>query len=289
MATHHSEKTITIGEDNFPVKIYGTGKIPCLCIGTAELVARTLSENILQLFTVYAVDLYFIKNKTYNDIPSLDLPTIAKHYLAAAKQLQLQHYILLGFSCFGILAAEMAKQHQHDIAGLLLISTPPEWNDTSILNTQDYFNTHAEPERIANDQKRKAYYEKIKTPTDSETSVARYIADSARYWANYNISDQEIRTLWDGVECNDAIINQFFLQALPRYNLAEKIETITIPVLVLAGECDFDSIPLVQWERYPKPPQFQMLSCGKVGHWPNIENTPQFDLAITQWVKKLLR
>jgi pimeloyl-ACP methyl ester carboxylesterase len=280
--------SISLEAQPFLVEIYGNGPLPCLCVGTGILVARTLTPAFLKMFTVYAVDLYFAKAETYKDIPALTMEKIAAHQLEVAKQLNLKKYIVLGFSCFGILALEMAKQDKNNINAVLLISSPPQWNDSSIAFTQHYFENHATPERIANDKLRKQHYEKIKKPTDSEVSVERYIADAARYWGDFTISNENIRLLWHKVECNDDVINQFFLITLPQYNLADSIEQINIPVLLLGGECDYDSIPLVQWEKFPKPNNFNIVSCGPVGHWPQLENPSSFDQAIACWVQEEL-
>lgn len=157
--------------------------------------------------------------------------------------------------------------------------------DASITKTNQYFEQHAEPERIANDKLRKECYEAIRKPTDSEASVEKYISDTARYWSDYTIDDQTIYAMWQGITADDRVMNPFFTEILPKHNLAHGIEQVTLPVILLAGERDYDSIPLVQWQNYPKPAQFTIINCGAVGHWPSLENPSMFDSAIKKWLE----
>ncbi len=61
-----------------------------------------------------------------------------------------------------------------------------------------------------------------------------------------------------------------------------------MPIILLAGQYDFDSVPLKLWEQFPHPPHFTTIDCGAVGHWPNIENPQLFDKAIKNWVNQFL-
>lgn len=275
---------VTICGIQYPIEKQGTGQIPCLCIGIGSLMQRTLSDEFKKIVTVYSIDLYYVNNDKRPNPKDLTMKLLADHVLEIVRQLNLDKLILLAHSCFGILALEIAKYCNENIEGLILVASAPQWNQVSIEATNKYFQEHAEPERITNDLERKQYYTKIKKPTDSEVSVEKYISDSARYWSDFNIPEEKIRWLWNDIQPNDEVINQFFEEILPVHDLAKDIEKVQIPVLLLAGEYDFDSIPLVQWKIFPKPQKFTIVNCGKIGHWPNLENPSGFDEAVKNWV-----
>lgn len=277
---------VNIEGKQYPVDIQGTGKIACLCIGIGSLYQRTLSNYFKEIFAVYAIDLYFTHKYKLNDPTKLSMKDLGEHIIEVCRQLDLNKPVIFGHSCFGILALEVAKIANKQMGGILLVASAPEWNMDSIQKTNQYFNEHADAERISNDNQRKQKYELIRKPTDSEVSIERYIADSARYWGDFHISNEAIYALWEGIECDDVIMNHFFLHLLPQYNLAINIEKVTAPVLLLAGELDFDSIPLVQWQSYPHPKNFIIINCGAVGHWPNLENKIVFDTAVQNWVQQ---
>jgi pimeloyl-ACP methyl ester carboxylesterase len=199
-------------------------------------------------------------------------------------QLNLDQPMIMAHSCFGIVALEVAKKLP-TLKGVILVACAPEWNSQSLAFTEKYYQTHAERARLANDKKRKALYLLTKKPTDSELSIEKYIADSARYWGNFEVTDEEILALWRGIKVNDWVANQFYETILPSHDLKKEIETIEAPVLLLAGERDYDSIPLVQWANYPHPSNFTIINCGPVGHWPQLENTLLFDNSVKNWIK----
>jgi len=277
-------KVVSLNGQSYPVEVEGKGPIPCLCIGIGSLMLRSLSVQFKELFTVYSVDLYFDAANKHNEPSRLTMNTLALDVIKVIEGLGLSKPVIIAHSCFGILALEVAKLTT-DLRGIILVASAPQWNSQSIAATNDYFSTHAEPERIKNDQERKAKYALIKKPTDSEVSIERYIADSARYWADFNVTDEEIKALWKGTVIDDAVVNQFFEVILPNYDLKFHLEKVVCPVILLAGEKDFDSIPLVHWQTYPRPSHFTLIHCGDVGHWPQLEARELFDKSVGDWVQ----
>lgn len=278
------KSTIKLNEAEYPLQIEGQGSVPCLCIGIGSLMMRTLSADFKKMFTLYSSDLYFSLAHKHTHPSSVSMATLVNDIIEVIKQLNLSQPIIIAHSCFGIVALEVAKVMGEDIKGVILVASAPQWNADSMAKTNAYFNTHAEPQRIQNDNERKAKYLLIKKPTDSEVSVERYIADSARYWENFNISEQEIHQLWQDIYIDDAVVNQFFEVILPSHNLALNMNKVVCPVILLAGEKDFDSIPLVQWENYAHPQHFTIVNCGNAGHWPQLEARTLFDDSIKKWL-----
>ncbi len=281
------QTNLTIGKIQYPVTIQGEGKIDCLCIGLGNLMQRSLSSEFKKTFTVTATDLYFVKEHQLADVKAITMQRLVTDILETIAQLKLEKPVIVAHSCFGIVALEVAKQAKANLRGVILVASAPQWNEDSLALTEDYFQKHAEPALIENDKKRKQHYAQIKKPTDSEVSLEKYISDTARYWGNFDVADSELRALWEGIDIDDAMINQFFETILPNHNLAIGMEKIKTPVILLAGHQDYDSIPLVQWATYPQPAHFTIIDCGDVGHWPQLESTEIFDNSIKQWIDKI--
>jgi pimeloyl-ACP methyl ester carboxylesterase len=276
---------IKLNNTEYPVLKEGNGSVDCLTVGLGVLLQRSLSSEFKKLFTVYATDSYFIEDFKHPNPKTVTMQTLVDDIIAMIDQLKLNKPILIPHSCFGMVAMEVAKQAGDKIGGIILVASAPQWNAESIAFTNQYFMDHAEPERIANDKMRKEHYARVRKPTDSEVSIGKYISDTARYWGNYHINEDEIYALWDGIHINDDMINQFFEVILPQYDLKQHIERVTVPVILLAGTQDYDSLPLIQWKDYPKPPKFTIINCGDVGHWPQLESTALFDNAIQEWLE----
>lgn len=279
-------KTILLHGNSYPVHIQGSGKIPCLCIGTGSLMQKTLSDKFKTLFTVYSTDTYWVKKHRIANPLELSISSIVEDTLETARQLGFEKYVLIGVSCFGIVALEVAKHLPSHLCGVMAMATPPYWNQKSKAITSQYFTTHASKERKDNHQQRQATYAKIRKPDESEVSINGYEADSAKYWANFNISRAQIEELWDGAEADDAIMNHFFETLLPNFDLELGINKIQVPVVVVGGNHDYDCCPALLWKDFPKPQNYHFIDCGEAGHWPHFENAQLFDHEIEMWALK---
>lgn len=278
------QRFVILNNKKYPVLIQGNGKIPCLCIGIGSLMQKTLSAEFKKIFTIYSADLYWVNKYRLADVAQLSMQQIIADIFAMIGQLNLKDPVIFGHSNFGILATESAKNPRVNLSGIIMMASAPAWNATVIQTAQNYFNQHASEERKANDKMRKEKFQLIKKPNESEISLNYYEADSARYWGDYNISREFLEKLWHDIEVDDSIINHFFNTLLPNHDLAKDINKIKSPVILIAGQYDFDSIPLILWQQFPHPPQFTKIDCGQVGHWPNIENQKHFDNSIKQWI-----
>ena len=265
--------TVLIDGIKYPVIIHGNGMTPCLCIGVGTLMQRTLSAVFKKYFTVYSVDLYWIKGNRLKLPTALTMTKITDDIFSVIDQLGLEKPLLLGNSTFGIVAAEAAKRCNANLRGVIMVASPPGWNDTLTNFARAYFDKHASYERKVNDKFRKEQYQLIKKPGESEVSINAYEADSARYWGNFEISREFIENLWRDVEADDEVFNHFFSTILPQHDLASNIKNIAVPVVLAGGRLDYDCVPLKHWEHYPKPQNFTILDCGDVGHWPNFRKS----------------
>jgi len=280
---------ITVRGKEYPVNIDGDGELLALSIGIGSHMQMTLSKEIKKLMTIYSTDLYWINSKSLEqeNISNLTMTDLVEDIISVLKQLNLKNCLLIGFSCYGILALEVAKRMSAELKGVVLVSTPPAWNDKVISYVQSYFEMHASPERKLNDIKRKEHFSKIRKPNESIVSVNAYEADAARYWKDFTIERAFLDLLWHGINADDLIMNHFFSIILPHHKLEIEIDRISIPVVLFAGQMDFDSVPLSLWQKFPKPNHFTVIDCGETGHWPNLENPNLFDTEFRKWVQKI--
>lgn len=281
------EKTIRIDGISYPVTIQGKGKINVVCIGGATLVQRALSSECKEFMTLYAADLYWPKKFKLANPAAITIDKIVDDMISVIDQLQLDDIILFGHSAYGLMAMEAAKRCDPRIKGVIMVGTPTESNSTIAEANNKYFEEHASQERKENDGLRKEYYQKIRKPTDSAISLNAYESFSARYWYDYNISRKFLEELWQDVEIDDNICNHFFGDLLPKYITKIDIEKIKIPVILLAGQYDYDCAPLNLWQTYPKPKDFTIIDCANTGHWPMIENYEEFDHNLVNWLKQI--
>lgn len=283
-------KKIATADENYPVIAKGDGPLSCLTVGLGTLLLNTASESFFNRFRLYSTDLYWHKKDALENPSELTMENICSDIGSVATQLDLSSgYILMAHSCFGMVALEHAKSDSR-VKGVVLVASPPAWNEDMWRKSKAFFEKNAEQGRKDNDAQRRAHYEVIKKPDDSELSMERYISDTARYWANYQIDDATIASVWKDVVADDAAANRFFVELLPQYQLENDLEKVPCPVLLAAGPLDYDCIPLELWKDHPAAEKLgeklTIVECPNSGHWPNYEDSAIFDEALTTWVNK---
>jgi proline iminopeptidase len=283
-------KEVIVNHKPYKVTITGTGKIPCFCLGIGMLMQRTFSEKFRSMFTVYSADLYWSQHNKLDKPTELTMNKLVDDIHSVTTQLELDKPVLVAHSAYGIVGLEVAKRDNANLSGLIMVASPPACNEHTMKFAEDYFRHKATPERIANHEERKRNY--VRQAGECEVSVGGYAADSAKYWADFNISREFLDNLWAGVEADDAIFNHFFGKLLPEHNINENMHKVKAPIVLAGGHLDFDSAPLAQWNEsvYQKPGNFTVIDCGDVGHWPNLENESQpFDAKIAEWLEQQLK
>lgn len=129
------------------VNVDGQGAIPVFSIGIGSHMQMTLSQKLKKFITIYSTDLYWINDKKLQHPESLTMNDLVNDFIDVLGQLNLKKCMLIGFSCYGILALEIAKKIQSQIKGVILVSTPPAWNDEVIACAQLHFDQYASNER----------------------------------------------------------------------------------------------------------------------------------------------
>jgi pimeloyl-ACP methyl ester carboxylesterase len=282
-------RMVSINQKQYEVHISKKeGKPAILFYGLSTLMRRTLSDNFYSHFSVYTSDLYWDR-KTALENPEGQLTTkkIINDIKDMATQLDLEEYVICGHSTFGIIAFEAAK-HDPRIAGVLMVGSPPDWNQHTWQTARKTFDDSASHDRKENDKARRAHYELVKIPGENECSINGYIRDTARYWKNFTHSDEFLKKLWEGLEADNDMFNEFFDHTLPAHKHEEAIEKVTCPVLLVGGPYDYDCIPIKLWSEAKQPAIFEMKECPESGQWPNFEDAETFDKHVLEWAKTLI-
>lgn len=284
--TQYLKKNVTIQDRSYPVTILGSGRIPCVCIGVGTLLQRTLPDGFFEKFQLFSMDTYWIAANRLPEPERVTLQSIVDDILEAVQQLGLKKYFLMGHSCFGMVAIEVAKRSPQGLVGVMAVASPPRWDKVGIEKSCRYFEENASEVRKANHASRQKHFESMRKLDESIVSVNAYEADAAKYFYQFDISRKELEVLWENVEVDDALMNHFFGTLLPGFDLSLNMGLVKVPVMLAAGEFDYDSTPLYLWKDFPKPIDFTIIDCGNAGHWPQAENPEVFEKETWRWANK---
>lgn len=276
---------VLVDSVQYPVYKNGQGPISALGLGIGTILSRTFSDEFYQQFSYYSTDLYWVKSHPLDDADALSLDRIVDDYAVVLNRLNLPQPLLIAHSCYGLVALELAKRKDIDISGVILIGTPPKWDEQLITFCDQYFSSHASAERRLNHLKRQEHYQSIRQPSDSIINLNAYIADTAKYWGDFLIDESIIANIWDNIAAEDRAMNQFFDYILPHYD-SSNFNQIEAPVVLVAGHCDYDCLPHETWKSIPKPLNFSVIDCGDVGHWPHFEAPEAFIGGLLKWLNE---
>lgn len=274
---------IQVQGNDYPVLVDGQG-IPCLVLGIGSLLQKSLSSFLKQQLKIYSCDAYWTTAKTPL-LKDLSIDSICSDIIHIADQIGLTQYYLIGHSVFGGLVIEVAKHRPKGLLGIIGIGATPGWNSHIIQFKDNYFEQRASQQRKLRFKRMQDHYLQNKPSNDSLASIEAYYAESAKYFAQ-PVTQEDIKQLFMGVDCNHHVINHLFDTLLPKYSFENNLDSVDVPTLIVGGQKDYDSVPLEIWKHYPTPKRTSFLDCGPVGHWPHLEDPTTFDLGILKWLRE---
>lgn len=280
-----SQHSISIRDQTYFVKKTGHGT-PCLLIGLGTLIQRSLSSVFQQHFEVFASDTYWVAEGALDDISQVTMNTILNDIKAIGEALNLQKYVILAHSAYGIVALEFAKQYPDIASAIIMIGTPVNSSPAVAIQNNAIFDSQADNQRKQIDAARRTQIaqENLSQLTFSEQFLWEYIfRDAPRYW--YNPS-YDCTHLWEGITL-DKIIGRFFVEILPNVDVTQQLETIQIPIFLAAGLSDYDCCPWLWQNLSNLPPHMTISIFEKSGHWPQFEEPELFDERVINWLKNI--
>lgn len=274
---------ITLNDATYPVTLKGTGQ-PCLVIGIASLMERSLSEDFFNAFKCFFTDLYWVKEYGVRDPQNIKMDDIIDDIKKVIETLGLEKPILMAHSAYGIVALELAKKYPDLCGGLIIIGTPVNSNPQVAAQNNAIFEEEADERRkkIAKERRLQLEAEDLSGLSPSNRFKREYIFGAApRYWHQ---PDYDCSALWEGLEL-DPLLDHFFAKILPHIDVTQGLENITIPVFHAVGLSDYDCCPWL-WNNLPAlPPHMINLYFEESGHWPHMEEAEKFNQEVVKFFK----
>lgn len=275
--------SVKLNDASYPIIKAGSGNIPCLIIGTGTLTLRTLSKNFAEHFSIYSSDLYWVEGPQPTN---LSMVSMVEDIKKLGEALNLEKYIILAHSAFGIVALEFAKKYPELSSGIVMIGTPLNSNMEVGKINNAIFLQQAEAERIEiyNKRSEEMAKEDFSNLTSTQKWLKEYIYKNApKYWYK---PDFDCSDLWKDVRLSDSM-TKLFSEILPATEVRDGLESISTPVILAAGMSDYDCCPWVWKDVKNLPNDFTVVTLDKSGHWPQYEEPELFDKLVIEWCEEL--
>lgn len=274
---------VILNGKTYPVIKTGNGPA-CLfiCLGTPSL--HTISKNFTDHFTVYSSDVYWIEENCLDNPELITIENIIDDIKILAEALHLKKYILFAHSAYGIVALEFAKKYPTAAAGIIMVGTPINSNQTVAEQNDAIFYQQADAMRQEIDKQRQAEFSKTdlsKLTPEQQWLYSYTFRQAPRYWHDPIFDCTE---LWKDIHL-DKLLGYLFNNILPNVNALEHLEDIKTPIFLAAGASDFDCCPWL-WETVSNlPANFVISHFKQSGHWPHYEEAELFDERVVEWAR----
>jgi proline iminopeptidase len=194
-------------------------------------------------------------------------------------QLGFDKFILFGHSYGSFLAQEYALRFGSHLKGLILSDTAPVLDYMPVIQANAA--ARGTPDALA--ALGEVFGRAMKDDNDWRSLWKRILP---LYFKRY---DPAIGKLMDeATSYSAAAWNQVNANCLPKFNTVGKLAAITVPTLVLGGADDWitpaDQIRRIRAEL----PNAEFVIFQESGHFPFIEETDKFVMAIRNWIIKLV-
>src|SRR3990167_8792318 len=120
------------------------------------LLERTLPAEFYEQFQLFSSDLYWVCNAGQCDVVNVTLTDILSDIKSTIELLRIAPCVILAHSAFGIVALEFAKKYPHLVAGIIMIGTPVNSNQTAAQQHDALFLQQADAQRKQIDAQRRA-------------------------------------------------------------------------------------------------------------------------------------
>ncbi len=273
-----------IVNDGFPLRFHVEGEgVETLILGSSLFYPRTFSENLRKHLRMGFIDYraFAPTNKSFIKA-DYQLRKICDDIEDLRKSCGFRKSIVIGHSAHGYLALEYARLFPQSVEKVILIATGPSHGQPMMEAFQRWDSTVA-PERktqFAQDQER--------FPLSAAKPGRRFVsychALNAKSWFNPQFDST---FLWQDVEVNDDAIDYLYGEVFRDYNSHQAIHEISSPILLTCGLHDYGVAPFWTWNQIRETsPKFRVIVFEKSGHYPQLEESQDFDMTIINWIKE---
>ncbi|GGM97120.1 alpha/beta hydrolase [Dyadobacter beijingensis] len=198
---------------------------------------------------------------------------VAEDVTFLASQVQLDQFILGGWSYGGLVAQTFATRYPHKVSHLVLLGTNPPGRNAhpleqafldatmhEINDLEDEVVLFFEPESAFSRRAAQSYFGRIHARRDDKD-----IPVPKEKWANYFAGAQDY--------------------AADEYGSRAKLATINVPILVISGDHD-PACPVENWYALSRQiPNLQMITLGQTGHGPQN----QYPELVTRYIDDFVK
>jgi proline iminopeptidase len=294
------EVEVEVWGHNIPVYVRGSGSLPLLVVGPADLFRKQemLPSGMDELFTLYFVD--FFSNKitlSKEKLAQLTLQSFINTVESIRDQLKLNQLALFAHSALGVLAYEYAISHSDNVSCLLMVAAAPIWTDDKEKTTQRFFNANASQKRKERYQQDRSLFSPAKNDSQKEQFVKNYTARRALFFfdiQNLKISEE----MWHGIEHSMPLVSRYF-ELIKNYNRGwrwhsrlrkrKHEDSYRVPTFLALGLYD-SSIPFYTWIEDLKAitDKCDYFIFDKAGHYPMMEDSGTFMKELGSFLSKQL-
>lgn len=276
----------SVSVDGFELSYSIEGKgIPCMVIGSHIFWPRTFSKELRShLRLVFADTRFFSPINQQVELSTFNMDTVLNDIEHIRKILNFEKMAVLGHSALGIAALEYGKKYPGHTSHVIMIGTPPTWNEEYQKLVNEFWESDASDERKAINKRNmeELTEEKLNKMTPFRQWALQYISSSPIYWydPNYDCS-----WLWEGLDGNMDILNHFFGVLLNKYDSLQNLDQLEAPVFLALGRYDY-AVPYNSWDDVKdKFKSFSYNVFEKSGHYPMLEEPELFDKKLIDWIK----
>ncbi len=277
---------VTVNETKLPYFIEGKG-IPCVVTFHATFLARALSPELRDYFQfIFADSRHLTTIAPEVDVSYVTMDTLVDDIEAVRKALGHDRIAVLGHSAPGLIALEYARKYPQQTSHVIMIGTPVYWNREAEQAFAEYWEANASEERkaILERNNEKLTEEALSKVPFGKRFIVPYIANTPWYWYDPNYDPTP---LFEGVEFNTNLLNQWLGPIMDSYDAARHLAEIETPVFLALGEQDFAGFFVHQWEAHKdKLPNLTYAVFNKSAHYPMLEEQELFDRKLIAWAEE---
>src|SRR5438477_1473448 len=181
--------------------VEGRGR-PCIVYGVHLLHARTFSQRFKSEFRcVYLDNRASDPDAIVRPEAPYTIEASVEDLEAARQRLQMDRFVLIGHSVFGLAVLAYARRYPNHVAQVVAIGALPEVSPSFNQRSDEFWNMYATTGRKAADEKNRASLtrDSLAKLTPGDAFIARYVAGAAHYWKD---STYDASLLLTGVVVN---------------------------------------------------------------------------------------
>lgn len=266
-------------------RVEGAGP-PALIVGDTQLNRRVMPHELRTALRIAYVD----HRGTAAEYPppaegDFALARVVDDIELLRVELNLPHFIIMGWSGQAFMALEYAKKYPARVSHVVMICTAPYFGPATFASGQVHFEATASAQRKAALERNRerwpdAMFEGL--PID-EAVLLGLRRNAPLTWHDPDFDPGE---LLQGIRSNPAAMQSLWGEQFASIDISRNLERVRMPVFLALGRHDYN---------FPEPPglwsslapRFADLTIRvfeKSGHQPHVEESAEFSRQLLDWI-----